>query len=302
MIPDLTRSMKAIIYYISLPFIYLISLLPFWLLYRISDFIFVVIYYLYGYRKKVVFSNLKNSFPEKSDAELKEIQIKFYRYLFDLIVETIKTLSISQKELRERVLLEDISIFQKYHDQNQSIIIVMGHYGNWELGGARFAIEPLHKLFVVYHPLSNKYFDKLVYKMRTRLGNGLYPMKNTLRGMFADKDNLTATAFIADQTPSKQGAQWLEFLNQDTPFFTGTGRIANKFNYPVIYASVKRIKRGYYKVQLEELCSSPKELEPKEIVTRFSRRLEQDIREMPEIWLWSHRRWKHKRNEQNNSE
>jgi KDO2-lipid IV(A) lauroyltransferase len=287
--------MRAVSYYLFLPVIYLISILPFWLLYRVSDFLFIIVYGLMGYRKKVVMANLKNSFPEKNDADLKQIQRKFYRYFFDLIVETIKSLTISPRTLRKRMLFEDVSVFQKYFDQQQSIIIVMGHFGNWELGGARFAIEPLHKLYVVYHPLKNKYFNKLVYKMRTRLGNGLYPMKNTLRGMLGDKNNVTATAFIADQTPSPHGAYWMKFLNQDTPVFTGTGKIANKFNYPVVYASVKRVKRGFYEIELEELVSTPNEVEPEEIVARFTKRLEQDIREIPTTWLWTHKRWKHKR-------
>ena len=292
--------MKAIIYYLSLPIIYLISVLPFWLIYRFSDFLFFILFRLVGYRKKVVFMNLKNSFPEKSDAELKQIQIKFYKYFFDLALEIIKSLSISSKELKKRVLFEDTSIFKYHFNNDQSIIIVMGHYGNWELGGARFALEPLHKLYIVYHPLHNKYFDQLMYKMRTRLGNGLYPMMGTLRGMIENRRNITATAFIADQTPSPNGAYWMDFLNQDTPVFTGTGKIANKFNYPVVYASVKRVKRGYYSIHLEELCTTSNEVDPEEIVERFTKKLEQDIKEIPEFWLWTHRRWKHKRQPQTN--
>jgi len=264
-------------------------------MYLFSDFLFFVVYRLIGYRKKVVYANLKNSFPEKSESEIQRIQIQFYRYFFDLVLETIKTLSISKSSLKKRVLFEDTSIFQKHYDKQQSIIIVMGHYGNWEIGGARFALEPLHRLFVVYHPLQNKYYDQLMYKMRTRLGNGLYPMKGTLRGMVSDKKEITATAFIADQTPSPNGAYWMDFLNQDTPIFTGTGKIANKFNYPLVYTSIKRIKRGYYSIHLEELIEKPAEVEPEEIMARFIQRLEEDIREMPEIWLWTHRRWKHKR-------
>jgi KDO2-lipid IV(A) lauroyltransferase len=294
--------MKAFIYYLSLPFIYLISLLPFGLLYTFSDFLFFLFYRLIGYRKEVVFRNLQHSFPEKSEAELKKIQIKFYQYFFDLALETVKSLTISPKNLTKRVSFEDTSIFKKHFGNDQSIIIVMGHYGNWELGGARFALEPFHKLYVVYHPLSNKYFDQLMYKMRTRFGNGLYPMRGTLRGMVGNRKQVTATAFIADQTPSPHGAYWMDFLHQDTPVFTGTGKIANKFNYPVVYASVKRGKRGYYTIHLEELCTTSKEVDPEEIVARFTKRLEQDIREMPEFWLWTHRRWKHKRQPQTNQD
>jgi Kdo2-lipid IVA lauroyltransferase/acyltransferase len=287
--------MKALVYYLTIPFIYLISLLPFALLYRVSDFLFIVVYKILGYRKKVVATNLKNSFPEKTEEEINQIQHRFYRYFFDLIVETLKTLTISPKTLEKRVVFADKTVFKKYFTQKQSIIIVMGHLGNWELGGARFALEPLHRLFVIYHPLKNKHFDGLIHKMRTRLGNGLFAMKNTLRGMVEQRNEITATAFIADQTPSPKGAYWIQFLNQDTPVFTGTGKIANKFKYPVVYVSVKRLRRGYYEVHLEDLVPNPGDVEPEEIVARFTKRLEKDIQELPETWLWTHKRWKHKR-------
>ena len=187
--------MGALFFYITLPLLYLISILPFWFLQRLSDGIFFIIYHLIGYRKKVVYINLSNSFPEMDKEELLSIQKKFYRYFCDLILETLKTLTISPKSLRKHVTFQDLEVFEKYKKQNQSIIIVMGHFGNWELGGARFALEPYHKLYVIYHPLANKNFDGLVYKMRTRLGNGLYSMKNAIRGMIENKDNLTATAF-----------------------------------------------------------------------------------------------------------
>lgn len=239
--------------------------------------------------------NLRNSFPGKSEYELKMIEQKFYKYFCDLILETLKSLTISPKSLRKRLSFTNLEVFQKYYDQHQSIIIVMGHLGNWELGGARMAIEPVHKLYVIYHPLHNKYFDRLVYYMRTRLGNGLYAMKDALRGMIRDKEAITATAFIADQTPSLQGAHWMTFLNQDTPVFMGTGRIAHKMKYPVVYVVIKRPTRGYYEITLEELVPHPEAMEPAKIVELFTQRLEYDIRETPEIWLWTHRRWKHKR-------
>ena len=287
--------MKALIYYLVLPILYFISILPFWLLYRVSDFAFVVLYHLIGYRRKVVMTNLRNSFPEKSQKELNTIERKFYRYFCDLIVETLKTLTISPNTLRKRLVFKDLTVFKKYYEEERSIIIAMGHWGNWELGGSRFAIEPLHKLYVIYHPLHNEYFHRLVVHMRTRLGNGLYPMKDTLRGMIGNRKNITATAFIADQTPSRRGAHWMEFLNQDTPVFMGTGKIANKMNYPIVYARVERVRRGYYEIELEDLVPNPSELEATEIVEIFTRRLEEDIKAIPEIWLWTHRRWKHKR-------
>jgi Kdo2-lipid IVA lauroyltransferase/acyltransferase len=288
--------MNALIYYITLPIIYLISLLPFWLLYLISDGIYFIIFSVLGYRKKVVLTNLRNSFPEKSEKEIQEICRNFYQYFCDFILETIKTLTISPKSVKKHVLFNDNSNFKKFFEQQQSVILVMGHYGNWELAGARFALEPYHQLFVIYHPLSNKYFDKLVYHMRTRLGNKLYAMNDTLRGMIRDKNELTTTAFIADQTPSPKGAYWTRFLNQDTPVFTGTAKIAKKLDYPIIYATVKRLKRGLYSIETEILVENPSELDENEISEIHTKRLERDILENPEIWLWTHRRWKHKRN------
>ncbi|GJM33710.1 MAG: acetyltransferase [Saprospiraceae bacterium] len=287
--------MAAIIYYITLPLIYAISLLPFWLLYLLSDFTYLVLYKLIGYRTKVVHTNLKNAFPEKSDREIQQIQDRFYRYFCDLIFETLKTLSITPSVLKKRVKFKDVAVFEKFYQQKQSIIVVMGHLGNWELGGARFSQDPYHQLFVIYHPLRNKYFDGLVYHMRTRLGNKLYTMKNTFRGMISNRNEVTATAFIADQTPSPKGAFWTQFLNQDTPIFGGTAKIAKKLNYPIVYVSIKRPKRGYYEVDSELLIETPGAYTEDEISETHTRRLDRDIQENPDIWLWTHRRWKHKR-------
>ncbi|NRB48961.1 MAG: lysophospholipid acyltransferase family protein [Saprospiraceae bacterium] len=288
--------MSALIYYIALPFIYLLSILPFWILYRISDIMFILVYHVIGYRRKVVLDNLRNSFPEKSETEIQQISKRFFQYFCDLILETIKTLTISPETVKKRLAFDDPALLTQYCEKKQSIILILGHWGNWELAGARFGVEPgIHQLYVIYHPLKNKYFDRLVYHMRTRLGNKLYAMKKTLRGMVGNRKEVTATAFIADQTPSPDNAFWLTFLNQDTPIFMGTEKIAQKFNYPVVYMSVRRVKRGYYEIESELLFDNPKETSEHEISIRHTARLEEDIRSQPELWLWTHRRWKHKR-------
>ena len=288
--------MQALVYYIAFPFIYLISLLPFWMMYRVSDLFFILLYYLLGYRKKVVMENLRNSFPEKSEAELKKIAIDFYRYLCDLFFETIKTLTASRKRMLMHCKMneETQKLFDSYYAQQKSVIIVMGHLGNWEWAGAVFE-NSRHQLYVIYHQLSNPYFNTLVIKMRTRLGTRLIEMKSTLREMVSKRKEVCATAFIADQTPFPENAYWTTFLNQDTPVFTGTEKIAQKFNYPVIYVSIKRHKRGQYEVFGELLFDQPKDTQEGEISEAHTRRLEHDIRQQPEVWLWSHRRWKHKR-------
>ena len=287
--------MNALLYYCSLPWIYLVSFLPFPLLYVLSDGMRFFLFGLIGYRKKVVMTNLRNAFPEKEEAQIRAIAQEFYRFFCDLALETLKTLTISPATLKKRVLFEDISLFRRYYEQGKSVIVVMGHLGNWELGGARFALEPVHPLYVIYHPLHNPYFDRLMYHMRTRLGNRLYAMKETVRGMFENREQATATAFIADQTPSPKQAYWTSFLNQETPVFTGTGRIATKFNYPILYVSVWQVRRGYYRIESEELGGNPGEKTEKEIFELHTRRLEADIRLRPAYWLWTHRRWKHKR-------
>jgi Kdo2-lipid IVA lauroyltransferase/acyltransferase len=290
--------MNALVYYLSLPFLYAVSLLPFRGLYLLSDVIFFILYTVFGYRKKVVLENLRNSFPEKTDKEIRMICSKFYRYFCDLTLETIKTLTITPASVKKHVLFEeeDLAVFQRLHEEGRSIVIVMGHVGNWELCGARFSIEPVHQLYVVYHPLRNPYFDKLLYHMRTRSGTRLYSMKETFRGMISNKDQLTATALIADQTPSSpQNSYWTTFLHQDTPVFLGPGKVARMFEYPVVYISVKRLRRGLYRIASELLIDQPGRLKEEEILEIFTRRLEKDIIEQPEIWLWTHRRWKHRR-------
>jgi KDO2-lipid IV(A) lauroyltransferase len=290
--------MGAVLYYIFvLPLLYLISILPFWILYGVSDFLFLMVYYVIGYRKKVVYENLKNSFPEKSHEELKKIERKFFRFLCDLILETIQTLTISPATNLKRCAFDKsaIDLFNKLNEEKRSCIIVMGHYGNWEWGGSSFSLMLKQQLYVIYHPLSNKQFDKLMYNMRTRFGIKLYAMKDTMREMIRNRNEVNATAFIADQTPSPEGAYWTTFLHQDTPVFWGTEKIAQKMNCPVVYVTVGREKRGHYKLYAEMLCEKPRETKEGEISEMHTKKLEQDIIKQPEIWLWSHRRWKHKK-------
>ncbi len=288
--------MGTIGYYIALPFIYGISLLPFPLLYLLSDFFYLVIYRVLGYRKDVVLSNLRNSFPEKSDAEIKEIASKFYAWFCDLTLETLKTLTISPEEVRKRVEFVGIDILRDFARQGRSIIIVLGHYGNWELAGARYSQEKdIPQLYVIYHPLANKRFDGLIHHMRVRHGTKLYKMREASKDMLRDKDMLTATAFIADQTPSPDRAYWMTFLAQDTPVFMGTEALARKLDKPVVYICISRPKRGYYRMEMETLVSEPKATREGEITEIHTRRLEADIKKTPELWLWTHRRWKHRR-------
>lgn len=291
--------MQALLYFLTIPFIFLVSILPFPVLYILSDIIYVVLYYLVGYRRDVVYQNLRNAFPEKSELEILQLRKGYYRYLCDLFVESIKTRTIRPSVLQKRCTVkpEAKALFDKYYSENKNLIVVMGHFGNWEWAGNAFSLMSNYKLFVVYHPLSNKYFNRFMVKMRTRFGTNLITMKNTLREILQNrKDRLNITTFIADQTPLPDRAYWTKFLNQETPVYSGTEKISQKMNYPVIYVSVKRVKRGYYQIDAELLFDKPELTSPGEITEAHIQHLANDIQRSPETWLWSHRRWKHKRN------
>jgi len=280
-------------YYIAIPFVYLVALLPFRVMYGLSDLLFFFMYRVIGYRRKVVRENRVSSFPEKSIAEIKVIEKDFYEFLCDLTLETLKTLTISKEEALQRCTFIDHSIFDRLADEKRNVIIVMGHYGNWEWGGQTMSLVCKYQLYVIYKPLADKNFNDLIIKMRTRFGTKLYAFNTALREMLANRSTLNATAFIADQTPSPNSAYWMKFMNQDTPVFTGTEKIARKLNYPVVYAKVSRPKRGFYEITLELLSENPKDTSEGEITEMHTKKLEKDIIENPAIWLWSHRRWKH---------
>lgn len=283
-------------YYIALPFIYGVSLLPFPLLYLLSDLMYIIVFRVIGYRKDVVLTNLRKSFPEKSEHEIQAIARKFQQWFCDLTLETIKTLTISPDKVRERVSLEGAEILRGYAAKGQSIIIVLGHFGNWELAGARYSAERgVPPLIVIYHPLVNEHFDRLMTRMRTRHGTGLYTMRETSRAMIRDKDELTATAFIADQTPTPERAYWTTFLNQETPVFQGTETLARKLRRPIVYIAITRPRRGHYRMEVETLVETPMDTAIGEITEIHTKRLERDIRNYPDLWLWTHRRWKHRK-------
>lgn len=283
--------MQAVVYYLSLPLIYLLSVLPMGVLYLISDLMFVAVYHLVGYRKKIVRINLKNSFPKYSESELNKLEKESYKYFCDLIAESIKNLTISESELRMRVVFESLAPFEKHYNTNQSIVVLMGHVGNWELAGSRIALENLHKMRVIYQPQKNKYINSLTVKVRTRFGNDLVPMNSVLRQMLNENDEVTSTVFIADQNPSKRNSRKLIFLNQTTLVFDSAEKIARKLGYPVVYAEVNRTDRGFYSIKLTELCDTFS-LADTDVTELFFKHLEISIRQNPATWLWTHKRWK----------
>ena len=280
---------------LALPF-YLLVLLPFPLFYLLSDFLFALGYYVIGYRKKIIRQNLLNAFPQKPQQEIIAIEKKYYAFMIDLLLETLKQLVMSPKEIERRFTFLNMEILSKYEQQNQSIIFVLGHYGNWEWCGQSFHLKKKFQQDVLYHQLSSGFFNWITHKIRVRFGVGLIPMQVSLKEMIRRKNMLTATAFLADQTPGNRDSfHWMQFLNQDTPVFLGTEKIAKILNRPVVFVHIKKIKRGYYGAFFTIITENPTDTPDRWITEQHTKMLEKDIIATPELWLWSHRRWKHKR-------
>lgn len=274
-----------------------ISLLPFPVMYALSDFTFLILYYVIPYRKKVVLQNLRNSFPEKSEAELKIICRKFYVHFCDLIFESLKTFTVSSEELLKRVKLENVQLLEDYYKKGKSLILVTGHYGNWEWPAMTLPYHSSHTGTGIYQRLSNPFFDKKLRSTRARFGMKLMSTKEV--AVFFEKhiEELCTYGFINDQSPSdpKKG-HWMKFLNQDTCMFLGVEKYAIKYNYPVIYGVIKKIKRGHYQLEYRLVSENPNTTNPFEITEACSLINEASIISDPAFWLWTHKRWKHKRN------
>ncbi len=283
-------------YYPILAFpLYLLFSLPLWLLYGLSTGVYHVLYYLIGYRKKVVRANLANAFPEKTEEERMRIEKAYYRHMVDVMIETLKLLTLSKKQLSKHVVFTNLDVLEQLPNQQQPFVFVLGHQGNWEWIGPAFASLNLIQLYGIYHPLSSPFFDWLMKRIRTRHGMKLIPMQQTMRALSELKTTFTGIAFIADQTPAPENAYWLSFLNQDTPVFIGTEKIAKRFNYPVVYTSCQKVKRGKYQLSFQIITQQSHTTVEGWITSEHSRLLEHDIKNQPAYWLWSHRRWKHKR-------
>ena len=275
---------------------YCLSLLPLWCLYFISDFLYLVIYKLIGYRTKVVRDNLKNSFPEKSDTELISIEKKFYHHFFDLIIESIKSISITENQMRKRLVFKNIEMFDKYFDQNKSVVLTVSHYGNWEWGILGVSLTAKQKMMGVYKRINDSFFNNLMNTTRGRFGADLVEMKDSLRHIISTKDECKIIGLLADQSPVKNESNyWTTFLNQESSVYLGPEKIATKMNYPVLFCKIQKVKRGRYELHLEELCTNPEKTTKGEITSLYLRKSEQTINENPEFWLWTHRRWKHKK-------
>ncbi|UBZ10117.1 lysophospholipid acyltransferase family protein [Leeuwenhoekiella palythoae] len=287
--------MQRLLYWLVYPLLWIISKLPFWLFYKVSDVIFFILYYAVGYRKKTVRFNLKTAFPEKSDAERKIIEKKFYRHMCDMFLEMIKSISISAEELKERFQFDDLSIVEKLVKEQRSSLIMMGHYASYEwLTALQFYFD--HSGYGIYKRIKNPYFDKLIHEIREKWNSKLLANKEATfiirKQQRAGK--MATYAFIADQSPkTRKNYHCTDFLGKNVPFFTGVERLAKSEDMPVIYLAVDKIKRGYYKASFKVITEDPTTLPDYQITDEFAALLEAQIKANPEYYLWTHKRFKH---------
>jgi KDO2-lipid IV(A) lauroyltransferase len=287
--------MRTIGFFLAYSFLWLLSLLPERMFFLVSDLVSLFSYYVAGYRKKVVFGNLTKAFPEKSSEEIRGIAKKFYRHFADLILESAILHFYSQEKFISRTRFSNPELLRGLFEKGKQVIGVTAHYGNWEyltsLGEATG-----YKILGPYKPLKNKYFDRMVRQNRERFNAIPVPMEKIARVMFQyHRDQIPAlTLFVADQRPVFQHIQyWTKFLGQDTPVYLGPEKLARKLDAAVVFLKTRKYRRGRYEVETELICEEPGGMQPHEITDKHVRILESLIRERPEYWLWSHRRWKH---------
>jgi KDO2-lipid IV(A) lauroyltransferase len=290
-------AIQKLQYFIILAIFRLFTLLPLGALYLFSRGFTFLIYTVFGYRKKVVFDNLQNAFTEKPESEIEQIAAKYYSHLSALIIENLYLRFAKHKSVERRISIENPEIFEELKGQGKNLILMLGHTGNWEYPAALFQSLP-YTGAAVYKQLSNPAFDKVYYEIRKRTGVEPVEMKEVLRKLieWTKKQTPFALCMVADQAPMESDTNhWITFLNQDTDVYSGSEKLAKKFDLAVLYIEVERLRKGYYKLIPHVITTHPKETKEFEITERYFQLLEKSIIKNPPYWLWSHRRWKHKR-------
>lgn len=292
---------KSLVYYLLLAVTWPMQLFPLEFHYVISDFLFIFVYHIIGYRKTTVKENLRKSFPTKSEQELKEIERKFYHHFVDMFVETLYLTHITQKRHSKRLVYENLELIDELFDKGKNIILITGHYGNWEFTRL-FSVKVKHQLYAIYKKLNSPIFDKFFKDLREKDGATLLEMKQTYKQLVSDTNQGVQflAALIADQRPLKPEIKyWMRFLNQETPVLLGPEKIAKKTHAAVVWAEMRLVKRGYYKIVFKLLTETPELTSDYEITDAFMGELEKAIIRRPELWLWTHKRWKFKPNTEN---
>lgn len=291
------------VYYVTIAVWYILSLLPFWVHYLLSEFIYLILYKLVGYRKQVVRENLTISFPEKSKEELLRIERRFYHFLGDYFAESVKLMTISKQSLRRRLVFKNTEAIEECVESGQSCAVFLGHYCNWEwITSLPLWVTPKAQCGQIYHPIENKAFDRLFLRLRQHLGSVSIPMNETLRKLLEYKkaNQPVIIGYISDQKPLWVNIHhWVDFLNHDTPVLTGAERIVKKFGHAAFYGEMRRVRRGYYEMEMKLITREPQALPDYELTDAYYRLLEESIRREPGLWLWSHKRWARTREEFN---
>jgi KDO2-lipid IV(A) lauroyltransferase len=288
--------MQFLAFAITYPFIWLLSRMPMPILYAISDFFFFLIYYVIGYRKKVVLENLKLAFPEKSEEERKKIAKGFFKHFTDLIMESVKAFTISEKEILKRYTYKNPELVNNFTKQGRSIALVAAHQANWEWS-ISLSLVLDGNVSGAYTKLANSYFEKVVRSSREKFGIIGYKTSETVKGMqknFAEKTQ-GLYILLSDQSPQiHKTFYWSEFFGIKVPMHTGAEMLAKRFDLVVINYVTKKVKRGYYETEFQLITDSPKEFEDYKITDKYSRLTEHNIKQQPELYLWSHKRFKHR--------
>ena len=287
--------MQLLIFILVYPFIWLLSILPLKILYFFSDGIYILIYYVIGYRKKVIRNNLKLSFPNKSDQERLEIEKKSFHHFIDIFMEMIKSFTISQNEISKRFQYKNIEVLQNFYKEKKSLIIMAGHYANWEWT-VNFSNFVPYKGYAAFVAISNKHFDRKMKSSRMRFGAHFIPTKEFIEimGENAQEKILAAYGLLSDQSPLlKKTYYWSEFMGNRVPVHTGAEMLSKKYNYPLVYFRTERVRRGYYTTNVEVITENPRDYNDFEITEIFLRKLEDQIRKEPAYYFWTHNRFKH---------
>ena len=278
---------------------WIISRLPFAVFYLLSDVVCFILYRLIGYRKSVVQGNLKIAFPDLAPTELLQIEKKFYTHLCDLFLEIIKSMGMRKEEMLERFQVKNIEVLKTFEEQNRSIFLVCGHYASWEwMMSLGYHIK--HKGYGIYRPISNPYFDALIKRIRSRHDAYIIPQKESVSIIKNKEDSgeLGIYGFASDQSPRpKPLTYWRSFLGVHVPVYNGAERLAIELDVPVVFAKIKRVKRGYYELEFKTLTDQPKSLKKNEITDLFTKWLEAQIKEDPSQYFWTHKRFKYAKKE-----
>ena len=289
--------MQFLIFILAFPLLWLISILPFQIFYWLSDLIYILVYHIVGYRKKTVRANLALALPHLSDKERLEIEKKSYHHLCDMFLEMVKTMTISSEEMNKRFTITNLEVIKEYEKKGKSIMLIASHYASWE-----WLITLNQKLsfkgVAVYKQLANKYFDKLVRDIRSKYNTELVPTSKTIP-LISDnqKNNIKCVYGLAsDQSPKADRIfHWESFMGVEVPVHTGPEMLSKKYDMTVVFAKVKKIKRGYYELTIVPLSDNPKSVPDFGITHKYIKEVEKQILEAPEYYFWTHKRWKHRR-------